>query len=222
MKKAKSISGLILIIFLPLLIQYAHCPILFNTKTTPYHATGCGNIFFSRKFYANSIYFSNKFVYATFFDYGYQTFNIIGFSCETESANMTINRVSKTKITYTVEAPTSTESVTKIYIGEIGEPNKVTGCNTWSFDKTKNIIEITVIHNSPQDITINLQPINISKIVFPAVEMLGTVIFVAAVSIIFSAINGTPIDMDIIPQILMIAIIASTFILVLSVFIGKI
>ena len=123
-----------------------------------YQFSDGGIVKFSISFSASKIYYDNNFLVINNFNYGFGDWGQIGFSCETVNATMTVNYVnpssSLTKVSYTTNAGEGVESITKIFVGNKGEPKTLDGANDWSYDSTNKIITVTILHSSSQKIII--------------------------------------------------------------------
>ena len=150
-----------------------------------------------------------------------ESYGVFGFDVSA-GANMTITKIGADEIDYTVNAPTSTISTTKIYVGAKGKPTNVTGGSSWSYNKNLKTVSIDVEHHSPAYIVIewhqDIVQEYINRTYPPIVEMFGVVLIVMACVLIFSAMNGTPIDTNTILDMLLIAIILSLGAYVLTYF----
>lgn len=79
-----------------------------------------------------------------------------GYGFQVQNANATItNWFTNNKLTFTVDAPSETTSVTKVYVGDKGEPAKVDGATSWNYDSSSRICIINVEHSSSKTVTLN-------------------------------------------------------------------
>lgn len=109
-----------------------------------------GPITFDIDFTSTRVYFSDGYLILN----NLEGFNLIGFSCETETANTTITKISLSEIELTINAPTGTVSTTKIYSPNIAKPSDVLGSTSWSYNIFTKTITINVQHQSPADLKI--------------------------------------------------------------------
>jgi predicted phosphodiesterase len=58
------------------------------------------------------------------------------------------------KLSFTVDASNGEISLTKVYVGDKGEPTNVLGASSWTYDSTAKILTLAVIHGSPVTVTI--------------------------------------------------------------------
>ena len=133
-------------------VTFAFAAIEFSTENTIYRASSCGIVFLASPYSATSFTFSDGFLMFSGFNYGSGTWGTIGFSCETEIANMTVNIVQNSYLKYTVDAPTSTTSITKVYLGSKGSPTSVVGADSWEYSSVNKTLTVSNLHSSPQEI----------------------------------------------------------------------
>ena len=143
---------IIFMVFMP--VTFAFAAIEFSTENTIYRAASCGIVFLESPYSATSFTFSDGFLMFSNFNYGSGNLGSIGFSCLTETANMTVNVVEDEYLKYTVDAPSMVTSVTKIYCGNKGKPESVEGAYSWNFNSVSKILTISVFHNSPQTVEV--------------------------------------------------------------------
>ena len=144
-------------------------------------------------------------------------FSSIGFSCETDTANMTVTKVASDELTYTVNAATDVESTTKIYVGSKGRPTNVTGSTSWSYSSALKVVTVDVTHQSPADIAftweanvVDKEPVSdwLEGAFYPVAEMMGICLVVMGAALIFGAMNNT-FEIGIVVDLLKVAIIMS-------------
>lgn len=111
-----------------------------------------GPIFFSDAFTCTSITQSGSLVRFAGFNMDY-SWGSIGFSCDTSTANMTIQTVNSTTIEYRANAPSGVSS-SQIYTGGKGGPSSVTGVLNWTYANATDIILTYQNHTSPVDVVI--------------------------------------------------------------------
>lgn len=68
--------------------------------------------------------------------------------------NMSSFEYTDDKLIFIITAPTSVTSTTKIYVGDKGEPLYVSGATSWSYDAQREIVEVTVTHESAAEIVL--------------------------------------------------------------------
>ena len=145
----------VLIIFIVLApISFAFAAIDIKTENTIYRAASSGIVFLEKPYYATQITFLDGFLMFSNFNYGSGNQGSMGFSCQTETANMTVNIVEDEYLKYTVDAPSMTTSVTKIYCGNKRRPERVGGSYSWGFNSVSKILTVSVFHNSPQTVEV--------------------------------------------------------------------
>jgi len=113
-----------------------------------------GPIQFSANVRVEEWYWSGGFVMFDEFRFvGSPTWARLGFRCSS-NANMTVQTASSTRIEYIVNANASLQSTTQIYLYERGEPNSVTGADSWNYNTISKILTTKVVHSSPATIII--------------------------------------------------------------------
>lgn len=176
-----------------------------------YVPSGKGTIMFDVDFTSTQVYFSDGYLMMN----NWGTFNSIGFSCETESANMTVTKVASDEIAYTVNAATDVTSTTKICVGSKGRPTEVSGSTSWSYSSALKVVTVSVLHQSPADIVFVWEnaPVEEDKVgnwleyaFYPIVEMMGLTLVVMGAALVFGAMNNT-FDMKVVIDILKVAMI---------------
>ena len=211
------------IIFMVLMpVTFAFAAIEFSTENTIYRAASSGIVFLEKPYYATQITFSNGFLMFSSFNYGSGTWGSIGFSCETETANMTLNAVQKDYLKYTVTATTSTTSITKTYLGSKGKPTSVVGADSWGYSSVNKMITVSVTHSSPQIIEFeweNIVPNStqnkwVRRAFFPAMAFGSIIVVVMAAFMVMQGLAGN-VDLEIIKNIIAISIL-----LILGIIIG--
>lgn len=110
------------------------------------------------------IYFSNDFTFSNrtitddlvrFTDFNMGTlWADIGFSCDTSTANITVTGIDSSEVRYTVNAPSSTVSTTKIYVGAKGSPAEVLNVRNWNYTSGTGIVTAQVLHSSPANVVL--------------------------------------------------------------------
>ena len=123
-------------------------------------------------------------------------YNKIGFSCPTENANITITKICSMEIHYTVNAPTYTLSVTKIYVGNKGKPLDVSGDFSWSYNSNLKIVTVNVLHQSPSNIILewadndNEYVDDFTKSIYKSLELLGSILTIMSLTLLVGALTG--------------------------------
>ena len=208
----------VLIIFIVLIpVPLVFASIYFNTENVIYRASSGGIIFLEQSYYATQTTFSDGFLMFSNFNYGSGTWGSIGFSCETETANMTVNAVQRNYLKYTVNAPTSTTSITKIYLGNKGSPTNVVGANTLGYSIGAKTLTVSIIHSSPQEIEMEWKP-ELSKTwirnaLFPALSFASIILVVMAGAVMMNALSGN-VDPEMIKNIIAVAIVLTLAIII--------
>jgi len=59
------------------------------------------------------------------------------------------------KLTFTVSAPSGNTSITKVYCGNKGKPERVTGATYWSYNSATHICTVTVIHSNSKQVVLD-------------------------------------------------------------------
>ena len=212
----------------PLVLLFIETPIILSeivindapSNKILYYPSNSGAISFERNsFTASNLKFyhisDDSYLMISNFYYVYYTWKTIGFNCNPNS-NLTINQLKNNKLIFTVNAPTSTTSTTKIYVGNLGQPKKITGAESSYF--SSGILTVIVKHNSPQEVIVIWEGFKIKNVIFPALNMLGTIVFVMSATLVMQALNGD-IEPDSIIDIFKISLISGIAILILSVII---
>ena len=207
---------IIFIVLTPVPIVFAS--IYFNTENVIYRASSGGIIFLEQPYYATQTTFSDGFLMFSNFNYGSGTWGSIGFSCLTEAANMTVNAVKSNYLKYTVDAPTSTTSITKIYLGSKGRPTSVVGAESWDYNSFNKTITISVIHSSPQEIDFEWDAVDLSKewmktVLFPTLSFASIILVVMAGAVMMNALSGN-VDPEMIKNIITVAIVLTLAIII--------
>jgi len=213
------------LLILILIIAVFEIPIIFASiqfgNGIIYRTSGGGSILFEKDFYASRCYFSNGLLYFKEFSYDNNgIWPLIGFSCETSSANMTINKVNSKEISYIVNAPTGINSTTYAFVGTKKKPDEVKGALSWNYDKNTETVKVIAEHYSPTLITIEWKQKVVSNFiitVFPVYEMMGVVLIVMVSYLIMGAINGN-VDAKFVLDIFKVALISVISVWVLSYF----
>lgn len=151
-KKTMKFTPLITIIIASLIIGTLAYASISISKGITYSTQDGGNIFFNFDFSTSRLYFDNGVLMVNSLN---GVFSSMGFRCETESANMTITKISMDEIRFTVDAPSDTTSITKIKSNYITKPADIQGCSSWSYSIFTKTITINVLHNSPANIIIS-------------------------------------------------------------------
>jgi len=218
-KRAKGFYPLLLIIVFTSLISFAFASISFDGGGIIYRGANKGDIFFSVDYGASKMYFDNGFLMINNLN---GLFSSIGFSCDTATANMTITKIKADELDYTVNAPTDVTSITKIYAGSKGLPSDLSGSTSWSYNSNLKIVTVNVLHQSPSNIIIEWKTDVVQdwiiKAYHPAVDMMGVVLLIMATIVIFSVLQGLPVDMELIVQAVLATIILSLGIYILTYF----
>jgi hypothetical protein len=114
-----------------------------------------GPIVFDFAFRAFALYFTEDFFMITDLDGKFQS---IGFSCNPSTINLTVKGVTRNNVKGTlslrIDAPSLTQSITKVYVGVEGRPSEVKGCDSWSYNGGSKILTIRVNHDSPRDVEV--------------------------------------------------------------------
>jgi len=201
------------------LASFAFASISVSGDNIIYHGVNKGNIFFDVVYGASVIYFDDGMLMLHNLN-GY--YGIIGFSCDTSTANMTITKIASDELDYTVNAPTDVTSTTKIYVGSKGRPSDVSGATSWAYNSNLKIVTVNILHYSPSNIVLewsdDVVQDFINRTYLPSVDMMGVVLIIIAAIMIFSVMNGLPVDIDLIVQALLVTIILSLGIYILSYF----
>ena len=165
---------------------------------------------FDIDFTATRIYFSDGYLMVN----GLGAFGSIGFSCETATANMTVTKVVSDEITYMINAATDVTSTTKIYIGSKGKPTEVSGSTSWSYSSSLKVVTVSVLHQSPADITLNWEDDENDKAHSRLVDSFGgnmdllwLIVSLMAAGLMLSALKGIPVDPVILAELVVGTII---------------
>ena len=151
-KKTMKFTPLITIIITSLIIGTLAYASISISKGIRYYTSDGGAIYFDIDITASRLYYTNDYL---MFNKINGVYTSMGFRCETESANMTITKISMDEIRFTVDAPSDTTSITKIKSNYITRPKEIQGCSSWSYSIFTKTITINVIHNSPANIIIS-------------------------------------------------------------------
>ena len=212
----------VLIIFIVLApIPFVFASIYFNTENVIYRASSGGIIFLEQPYYATQVTFSDGFLMFSNFNYGSGNQGSIGFSCQTEDANMTVNVVRNNYLKYTVDALTFTTSVTKIYLGDQRRPTDVIGATSFWYNGVNNILTVSITHNSPQEIELGWDYFSVGDwvdtLLLPAMGFSSLIILVAIAVMIMNGFSGA-IDPTMIKDILLFALyIVITIVIVINI-----
>ena len=205
--KAAKIALLMLLTFTMAPIVYA---VDFTTGIYFQGASG-GLITFDQDFTASQLTFNPNLVF-TGLVWNVKTHGALGFDAST-GANMTITKIGADEIDYTVNAPTSTTSTTKIFVGEKGKPTNVAGCSSWSYNKNLKTVSVDVEHNSPAYIVVewhrDIVQEYINRTYLPIIGMISIVVLAMITTVILGAMGGTPIDVYLIFEIITVIILMS-------------
>ena len=199
---------IIFMVFMP--VTFAFAAIEFSTENTIYRASSCGIVFLESPYSATSFTFSDGFLMFSGFNYGSENWGSIGFSCQTENANMTVNVVRNNYLKYTVDAPTSTISITKIYLGNNRRrPTDVIGATSWGYNAVNKILTVSITHNSPQEIELewgnNFEKEWVNTLLLPAMGFSSLIILVAIAVMVMNSFSGV-IDPTMIKDILLFVV----------------
>lgn len=194
MKRAKCIYPLLLITVFASLASFSFATLSVEGENIVYRGANKGDILFSVDYYVSMIYFDNGFLMLNNFN---GLLSSVGFSCDTEVASMTITKVSTREIKYLVDAPTDTNSKTKIYVGSKGRPSDVRGCASWSYNGNLKIVTVNVLYRSPANIIVKWDPVHdwVKSSYSANMDMLWLVVSLVAMGLILSAVRGVPIDL---------------------------
>jgi hypothetical protein len=194
------------------LASFAFASISVSGDNIIYHGVNKGNIFFDVVYGASVIYFDDGMLMLHNLN-GY--YGIIGFSCDTSTANMTITKIASDELDYTVNAPTDVTSTTKIYVGSKGRPSDVSGATSWAYNSNLKIVTVNILHYSPSNIVLEwsntIQDHGVTKSILGAFAVTGTVLLVMSISLVMAALNGS-VDAQIVVDIIKVAIIVGLFI----------
>lgn len=144
--KAKAKIGVLGILFL-LFIPTAYASFTVNgTFPIDSHADG-GTITFNEDYTIDGLEWGDDTVRLTNFTYNGSSWSLVGFGCESLSADMLIVYVNTTRIRYNVTAPTNYTSVCYIYTGGRGEPENVTGADSWGYSSPDDLVTLSETHS---------------------------------------------------------------------------
>lgn len=103
----------------------------------------------------------------------------------------------RVKLSFTVLAPTSITSVTKVYVSNKGKPVSVTGATSYSYDSATRIETVIVQHSSNQEVTLTWIPEAIEAIIvairnnyYLVFGLISLAPIIIAATIIISLIRG--------------------------------
>ena len=157
-------------------------------------------IFKENSFQASKIYFGiyeeDHYLMIQNFYYGSKKWTFIGLRVEPTSANITIVSINKNKINYVVNAPSSTKSITQLYVLK-GRPSEIIGASSWDYYSL--ITEIKVTHNSPQEIEVRWSPFPVHTWVSDQIHtmtLLGSSLTLMVVGLVFVALYGGEISLE--------------------------
>ena len=161
-------------------------------KSIIFKAGEGGPIMFDVDITTSKIYFTNNYLMITNVNNRY---NQLGFSCLTENANITITKIDPTEIHYTVNAPTFTYSVTKVYVGNKGKPSDVNGDLSWSYNSNLKIVTVNVLHQSPSDIILGWEADDeyledFTGSIYRSFRTVGSIITIMSISLLVGALTG--------------------------------
>jgi len=115
-------------------------------------ATG-GDIDFDAAIVATQIRMVNSIVLFTDVTMGGDYISLLGMSASS-NCDMTLLDIENDEITYEVTANAGQTSTTKVKIPSTKEVSQVDGASSWSFASSTNILTVTVIHASTQEIIV--------------------------------------------------------------------
>ena len=166
---------------------------IFLGKSIIFKAGEGGPIMFDVDITASKLYFANNYLMIINAN---NIFNQIGFSCPEENANITITKIDSIEIHYTVNAPTYTFSVTKIYVGNKGKPLDVSGDLSWSYNSNLKIVTVNVLHQSPSNIILewadneNEYVDDFTRSIYKSLGLLGSIFSIMSVSLLVGVLMG--------------------------------
>lgn len=205
--KAAKLALLMLLTFTMVPIVYA---IDFTTGIY-FQGTSGGLITFDQSFTASQLTFNPNLVFTGMVWNG-KTHGALGFYAST-GANMTVTKIGADEIDYTVNAPTSTTSTTKIFVGDKGKPTNVAGCSSWSYNKNLKTVSIDVEHHSPAYIVVewhrDIVQEYITKTYLPIIGMISIVALAMIITVILGALGGTTVEVNMILEIITVIILMS-------------
>jgi len=71
------------------------------------------------------------------------------------ASNITSVSYANNKLTLTITSPSSTTSTSKVYCGNKGKPERVTGATYWSYNSATHICTVTIIHSSSKQVVLD-------------------------------------------------------------------
>jgi len=141
------------IILTVLLIEILFSFIPFKVSSDVYYYSAKGQIF-TLPTYTTTIGFNTDRIFTSIYRMNnYWYFNGYGF--QVQNANMTINTFfDNEQLSFTLTGETGNTSTTNIYTHGTGRPTNVYGSTSWSYNSATDILTITVLHSSTQEITV--------------------------------------------------------------------
>lgn len=213
-KRIKLLLPILFLIFISLPIVFA--TITFKTTNTIYRTSGGGIIQFDKNFYASRLYFKDGLLYIENFNYGSKTWSKIGFSCDSSTANMTIKSVAENSIKYTVNAPDSIQSTTKVFVNDKGRPKTIDGCASWDYNPASKVVDVKILHHSPEDVTITfISYTQIKQSYFDVISSSGIVLITLVITAIILALNGN-LNIEILKALVFVAVLLSLGVAIMS------